>query len=431
VRALAASVATLVGLVALLGLVGLGPGGDGHAGHHHHTTPAAPPLVDVDPATVSGVTIETRSTRTRLVRDPGGWRLTEPVDDRAASFEVEAFLRALVDTPMPRGRAARAPVPAALVTVTLDAARRERRLLLHRSGRGLVARVDGRPPRPASRALLRLLTPELEAWREQRIVPIRRQEIGGVTVRRDGVLRLRARRFADAPSRFVLDSPVRDEADPLAVAALVEALLDLRADRRLEGRDATSGDQAALEIAVDRISSDSPVRVRFGARRERFGKRRLASIEGRDGLFVVDTRPVERELSRPDDEWRAPLALETSAFEIEALTLRRGSAIVELDRGADGRWSVDGRHARALNALLDALARVPVRGLASAAETRGAEGSPPTLVRLERRGDAAPVELALGPVVRDGLALARRDGRPERLLVDARLLELSDPRVFQ
>lgn len=430
-RALTATVATLVGLVALLGLAGLDPEGAGYAGHHHHTTPAAPPLVDVDPAAVSGVTIETRSTRTTLVRDPRGWRLTEPVDDRAASFEVEAFLRALVDTPMPPGRASRAPVPAALVTVTLDAGHRERRLFLHRSGRALVARADGRPPRPAPRALLRLLTPQLEAWREQRIVPIPRNEIGGVTVRRDGEVCLRARRFADAPSRFLLDSPVRDEADPLAVAAFVEALLEVRADRRLEGRDATSGDRAALEIVVERISSASPVRVRFGARRERFGKRRLASIEGRDGFFVVDTRPLERELSRPDDEWRAPLALETSTFEIEALTLRRGSAVVELERGADGRWSVEGRHARALTALLDALARVPVRGLASAADARGATGSSRTLVRLERRGDAAPVELALGPVVRDGLAVARRDGRPERLLVDARLLELADPRAFQ
>ena len=189
-----------------------------------------------DPETVSEIGIARGNDKVVLRKETGGWRITEPVEDRASPEAVDRLLMAArfmeVRDRQPGRKAENIP-EAALVPPRLRIELRGEESAGIDIGAGtalpqeVFARVDGKPGilRVAD-TIVELASATPEKFRDPRLTEFTADDIEKFTVRRaDGEMTLRRER-----GKWIIDKPVRAAADPQAVRAFLDPLLGLRID---------------------------------------------------------------------------------------------------------------------------------------------------------------------------------------------------------
>lgn len=187
-----------------------------------------------DPETIDEVDITRGSGKVSLRKEAGGWRITEPVADRASPEAVDRLLmtaRLMEVRDRQPGRKPEKFPEAALVPPRLRIELRGEKSIGLDIGAGtalpkeVFARVAGAPGvlRVAD-TIVELADAATENFRDPRLTEFTTDDIEKFTVRRaDGEMTLRRER-----GRWVIDKPVRATADPQAVRAFLDPLLGLR-----------------------------------------------------------------------------------------------------------------------------------------------------------------------------------------------------------
>ncbi len=189
-----------------------------------------------DPEAVSEIAITRGTEKIFLRKEAGGWRIAEPVEDRASPEAVDRLLMAArfmeVRDRQPRRNAEKFP-EAALIPPRLRIELRGEENAAIDIGAGtalpqeVFARVDGEPGilRVAD-TVVELAGAPPEQFRDPRLTEFTADDIEKFTVRRaDGEMTLRRER-----GKWMIDKPVRAAADPQAVRAFLDPLLGLRID---------------------------------------------------------------------------------------------------------------------------------------------------------------------------------------------------------
>lgn len=187
-----------------------------------------------DPEDITGIDIVRGNDTVSLHRDATGWRVTAPVEDRASPEAVDRLLstaRFLEVRDRVEGKDSPLATESGLRTPRF-------RLLLHGNrdfridlgadtmhpGQIFARTGDGDSILRVPDTIVELVSAPASSFRDPRLTDLVADDIEKFTVRRaDGEMTLRRER-----GRWLIEKPVRSEADPRAVRAFLEPLLGLR-----------------------------------------------------------------------------------------------------------------------------------------------------------------------------------------------------------
>jgi len=231
-----------------------------------------------------------------LRKEAGMWRLTAPVEDRASPEAVERLLMALrfmeVRDRQP-GRDAEDFPEAALVPPRLRIELRgeENKAVDIGAGTALpqevFARVDGQPGvlRVAD-TVVELASAAPETFRDPRLTEFTSDDIEKFTVRRaDGEMTVRRER-----GRWVIDKPVRAQADAQAVREFLDPLLGLRIVSFGAPAEAAATTLPAQESAISLTprGGGDDLEVRIRSSEDAAAENLAAFFKPRGGDIAVD-----------------------------------------------------------------------------------------------------------------------------------------------
>ena len=189
-----------------------------------------------DPGGVAEIFLTRGKEKIVLRKETGGWRITEPIEDRASPEAVDRLLMAVrfmeVRDRQPERKAENFPETALFPPRLRIELRGEETTGIDIGAgtalpREVFARVDGKPGivRVAD-TVVELAAAPPEKFRDTRLTEFTADDIEKFTVRRaDGEMTLRRER-----GKWMIDKPVRAAADPQAVRAFLDPLLGLRID---------------------------------------------------------------------------------------------------------------------------------------------------------------------------------------------------------
>jgi len=209
-----------------------------------------------DPEEVDEIDIMRGSGKLALRKETGGWRLTEPNEDRASPEAVDRLLMAARFMEMRDRQPGRDPEnfpEAALVPPRLRIELRGGENTGIDIGAGtalpqeVFARVDGKSGvMRVADTIIELADAAPEKFRDPRLTEFTADDIEKFTVRRaDGEMTLRRDR-----GRWMIEKPVRAAADPQAVRAFLDPLLGLRIDSFGPPAGSTPATLPAQEAAI-------------------------------------------------------------------------------------------------------------------------------------------------------------------------------------
>lgn len=238
------------------------------------------------------------------------------------------------------------------------------------------------------------------------------------------------------PATWRVAVPLEDVADAARVAALVEAVISLRAERFLE-RDVDPGAGPAW-IVTWRGLDGRAATIEIGAEITLSGGLRTARVVGRPGAFAVRTTALLRELEQPAASWRSPVAVAVPSFSVTSVRVEGTGRALEIARsrspdGAPESWNaLEPAGARVagdrIDELLSLLGRLDVRAFGGTVDPNAwKDGSRPHL-RVTVSGEPPhSFEIVLGESVPpDGVWIAT-EGRPLWMAVDGDLERLATP----
>lgn len=374
-----------------------------------------PTLPAVDPATVSWVVLTHGDERLRLERSDAGWEVVSPYHHPADPVAVERLLSPLTRGLRPDGRVGRGD----LEPYGLDGADPVK-VELGSGESALVSLYVGHDA-PGGATFVRFPDDDLvvranlggrarfdrpaRAWRDGRLweVPVDRittlqvvRPEGTVTLRLGGI----GWSLAEDPA-----FPV----DPALSQAIVAAVADLRAPEVLSADHPAGLDPPAgtLTLTLDDGSTRS-------ARLGRVGDGAFAAIDGRDGVYRLDPRLVDRLLADREG-WR-----DNTLWSVEPEALRElvwvgdGSSVRAVRDPRTGTWVGSDADPRALDAAARFLVRARVERFVAVPP---AEAGFPSGRSIRVIGERTHTLELGGPGVIDGRpAVHVRDpGRPDRI----------------
>jgi hypothetical protein len=312
-------------------------------------------IVPVEIDDIDAVVVESDGERVRLERSATGeesiversWRVAAPVSAPADVDKVESLLRQL--TMLEKERTVEAVEP---TTVGLDQPRQrivletsdDREMLLEVGGdvpatHFVVLRLDGDGVFVTDGSFRDQIETVPGEWRSRDLLDFDERDVskiaasgsfGEITiVREDG--------------RYLLESPIADEADQDAVSDLIAALDDLSVLEFVETPlDESSSGVAPPQLVVTlEIAGHEPTVLRFGSIEEKEDEESEARyLSLADRLYLVSTN-LWTLFSRPMSEWRSTAWTSLEPFEVESLVIRQGGDTTALERrGAE--WLRDG-----------------------------------------------------------------------------------------
>lgn len=396
---------------------------------------------------VSRIEIERPSGRLVLERAGEDWRLREPVDDRADSWEVEALLRDLIEahvrTRVPAGEIKGGDeatgLGGAAPQVTLVAG--SRRFVLRvgtvaAPGRVRYVRVAGDDRLAVvDEAVARAVERPAESLRDRDLFHFSTLDMKSVRVEKNGrTLFELAKRDS---GRWWLTSPVEDEADQSTASRIAGALAALRAERFVDDPGADSV-LAAPEwvVTIDHGSSEGPEVLAIGGARSG-GEARYAKVTGRPAPFELRAEDLIEDLASGAEKLRSRLALDFVPYEVRSVTLERDGRRVVVERNAGEyeparKWvcrEPDGFDLapEKVDPWLDGLSGIAIVRFVDDAGRAGAAFEEP-LARIALTlgdRDGRSLELIVGGET-DGGLFARRPDRPQPFVIEEKARSLLD-----
>ena len=388
-------------------------------------------FADLDQEKARRIVIDNSHGHFELVKEAGEWRLTAPIADNANQGAVSSLLSTL------RTLKAERTLPAAglkLADYGLDKPQLTASVE-DESGKTFALRLGNELPLGNSRALTtgggdvyvvsKYIATDVErdlaGWRSDQLVQVYSSDVASVSIASPaGRVAL-----ANTSGVWTITEPFADLADRDRAEGLIS---DLNAARIKEFIDAP-GDLAALGLAkpaleVNLVRKDKPpVKLEFGAEREKDGAKQTACRRG-ERVFWVDDNARTRAVATVV-EWRSSSLVRLDTWAAEKLELVAGAAKAALER-KDGVWKagdveVDGD---AVSRRLNTLADLKV----TAFDRPKPGGEPEGTVKVTVR-DGAVVEVSFFQAAGAGEATAVVPGRSGAFAVDgARVGEiLSDP----
>lgn len=252
-----------------------------------------------DPEDIGALEIQRGSETLRLQRENMTWRITSPVEDRASPEAVDRLLSTA------RFLEVRDRAPISEAALLADSGLKTPRFRLRLEGaRGhqidlgaestvpgqVFARTGGQDDIlrvPAT--LVELVSAPVDSFRDPRLTDLVSDDIDKFTVRRDdGEMTLRRER-----GRWIIDKPVRTDADPRAVAAFLEPLLGLRitgftpSSAPTDGPETLPGRIATLALTT-RAGSEADIEITRGFGTDDREQPVTAQFAPRGGPLAVD-----------------------------------------------------------------------------------------------------------------------------------------------
>ena len=308
-------------------------------------------LLRVEEDDVTGLTIEANGKRTRLERmgapgadgDNTGWRLVEPLDFRADETAVDSLVRRLVALEKERTLEDLDPATAGLGTprgeVRLTTGSGEHHLQIGDevpASSTMLARLgDATAVYVISSGIWSDLSKEPGAWRSKDVVPAISGEIRRVTLTRNDVTTVLARR----DDEIWLEAPANDLADDGLANDLFGTVAALRVDEFVDEPGEDVGlEPAAAVVLVEIEGGEEPVELRLGAAAGGDDTRVYARVDGQTFLLDAD---LDEPLSRAPGEWRSRKLTTLEVYRIESAELSDGAGTVVIQRDG-GDWRRDG-----------------------------------------------------------------------------------------
>lgn len=316
-----------------------------------------------DPEEINEIDI-TRGTETvSLRREENSWRVTAPVDDRAAPEAVDRLISALRFLDVRDRRSS--PDDAAVAESGLATPRFRVDLRGEQPLRVDIGGNTALPHEVFARAggksdilrvpdtIVELVGAPAESFRDPRLTASVADDIGKFTVRRaDGEMTVRRER-----GRWIIEKPVGADADPRAVAAFLEPLLGLRiVGFGATAPEATSlpGQTATISMTPSGGGEDMNIEVMRGT--DAAAKSFVVRFAPRGGLLEVDAAAMKIFDVSPEALRDRSLGyVEPDA--VDRVLLQRGGEKNELRRDGDG-W-VDSANGKKLdNSQVEGLIRL-------------------------------------------------------------------------
>lgn len=322
-----------------------------------------------DPDAITGIDISRGNETVSLRREPGSWRLTAPVTDRASPEDVDRLLTALRFLTV-RDRM-ESPDQAVLTETGVASPRiridlRGPRDLRIDLGAGtplpgeIFARVGGESSvLRVPDTIVGLAGASVDSFRDPRLTDFVADDIEKFTVRRaDGEMSLRLER-----GRWTIEKPVNAPADPAAVRAFLEPLLGLRITRFAvpspEAAGALPGQTASISL-TPRGGGDALNLEVTAAPGE--SETVLARFSPRNGTIEVDASAQLLFTVSPEALRNRSLGhVEPDA--VDRIVAESGTHRLELRRDEQG-WIASGNNARfsddAVQELINAFNRARI-----------------------------------------------------------------------
>lgn len=397
-----------------------------------------------EPDEVREIDIKRGDDRVSLRREPAGWRIAAPTEDRASPEVVDRLLmaaRLMEVKDRTRSRTADKFPEAGLVPPRLRIELRGTKDTAIDIGAGtalpqeVFARVDGEQSvlRVAD-TIVALASAPAASFRDPRLTEFTADDIEKFTVRRaDGEMTLRRER-----GRWMIDKPVSAAADPRAVRAFLEPLLGLRVVSfgapAVDPAAVLPVQEAALSLTPRGGGEDLELRIRSGEDKE--GETLAAFFQERGGNLAVD-RSAEALFSVSPEQLRDRSLGYVDLDTVDRIRLESDGISVTLRRtGEDWTGDPDGRKrdAAQIVRLVSAFNEAQIGGFRTAAGTEetGLE-HPSSRISFEawlsentaeETAGAHPVAGAeLGNAAPDGGIYARAHGSDETVTVPPALAE--------
>lgn len=364
-----------------------------------------------------------------LEKQNGDWRLVAPVADDANQGAVSSLLSSLRFLKAERTLDAKTLVlkdygldpPALSVTVEDEKGSRTTLKLGQEMplGNTRAALTDGTNVFIVNKYIASDLDRDVTGWRSDQLVQVWASDVASLTV----VSPAGRVALAHSGNVWTLTEPFADLADRDRAEGLVS---DINAARIKEFLDA-SPDLAALGLAQPRaevtiVRKDKPpVKLEFGAEREKDGSRQVACRRG-ERVFWVDANAAAR-TQAPAAEWRSPYLVRLDTWAVQSLEIASGTVSAKLER-KDGQWQAAGGEvdSAAVSRRLNTLADLKVVRF----DVPKPAGTPLGTVKATV-SDGATVEASFFPGATEGERVAVVPGRAGALAVDAsRVAELLD-----
>jgi len=404
-----------------------------------------------DPEAVEAIDIKRNEEKISLRKEAGGWRITEPVEDRASPEAVDRLLMAARFMEVRDRQPGRKPenfTEAALVPPRLRVELTGEKNVGIDIGastalpREVFARVDGEAGvlRVAD-TIVELASASADSFRDPRLTEFTADDIEKFTLRRaDGEMTVRRER-----GRWMIEKPVRAPADPQAVRAFLDPLLGLRIESfgiaAGAAPPAMPAQEAAISLTPRGGGEDADLRV-TGAEGDT-APNLAAFFKSRGGDIAVD-RSAEILFSISPEQLRDRSLGYVDLDTVDRIHLESEGKSVTLRREGDD-WIGDADKAKRGSAeigrLLAAFNESKV-GAFRTAESIEAVGlsSPPQKIAFyawlsentaeDAAGGHVIAGADLGNTAPDGGIYARASGSEETVTIPAALSEAIRAAVF-
>ena len=398
---------------------------------------------DLDRDDVAGLEIRNQHGTFRIAKRGDSWRLVEPIDFPADESSVSSLLGSLESLKAERTLSENEVDPKAYgldrpsIAVTLSTAEGKTSSLevgdeaalgsnraVRRNGEASVILVGG--------WFVRDLDKPLDGWRSRDLVEVTDSDVASLTVLA-GSDRIELVRQGES---WRLLQPLDDIADQEHVRNLIADLDALRIEEFLDAPPPAAElglEPPATTVSILRSSGGDPIKLEFGAGRERDGRTQIACRRNAADAFWVDNRAATR-LAKAPVRWRSIKVAAFDTWDAERLTIAAGGASVALER-REGMWTApEGGGEVEYGAVQDRLAALAALEAIDFDLIEPANRPAGTVeLELKAPGDGAePRRLAFSfhrPLVEGGAALVRVSGRPTVMSVAAAQVEqiLADP----
>ena len=400
---------------------------------------------DLERDKVAGIEVHNTHGTFRIVKRGDEWHLVEPIEFPADEPSVSSLLGSLESLKAERTLTEDEVDPKSYsldqpsITVTLSTAEGSTSSLevgdeaalgsnraVRRNGERSVILVSG--------WFVRDLDKALDGWRSRDVIEIAADDVASLSVLA-GVDHIELVRQGES---WQLLEPLDDIADQDHVRNLIADLDALQVEEFLDDPPPAAElglEPPAYQVTILRSAGGDPIRLGFGASRERDGRTQIACRRNADDLFWVDNRAATR-LAKAPVRWRSTKVAAFDTWDAERLAITSGDRSVTLER-KEGMWTAPGGGEVEYGAVQDRLAALAA--LEAVDFDLIDPGTPPAgTVELEMKApgkDAEPQRLTFSfhrPLVEGGLALVRVSGRPTVMSVAASQVEqiLSDPEAL-
>ena len=314
------------------------------------------------------------------------WRLTEPIEARAAEVEVNPMITALTSLRIESFREemtddlARYGLDAPRMTVdlTLGDDRAVKQVLLGKAVEGNPGRIFAkRAEKPqvyvVDAKVYEDLDRDAETLRDRKVLAFQRYEVKSVALERPGAETIALTKDG---GKWRLESPIEARADSGEVSKLLSALADLEAKAFLGGGEDRSAERgfAPARATITLTKDESEVVARFMVGKEQRSDRSVYLRNDLDGTDVLVSAEFTDQLPGEASSLRASKVLDFPRYRVEAIDVAVGEETLVLEKDDDGRWEMKAPEKKEVDRtkvddFLSALSSVEAKEFIAADET--------------------------------------------------------------